>query len=124
MLMELIEANANKYKFVWKPTKFHNKLDIKIKDLLNEMGLEKTYTNDLISSYNYNLILKKYCFDNNIDVNNIPNPKAGEITVKDIPLVADCSSCIMSEPMDITKYGVDIRILVADHFSLITFYHL
>ena len=26
-----IEANANKYKFVWKPTKFHKKLDIKIK---------------------------------------------------------------------------------------------
>ena len=25
---------------------------------------------------------------------------------KDIPLVADCSSCIMSEPMDITKYGL------------------
>ena len=33
-----IEANANKYKFVWKPTKFHKKLDIKIKDLLIEMG--------------------------------------------------------------------------------------
>ncbi len=26
--------------------------------------------------------------------------------VKDIPLVADCSSCIMSEPMDVTKYGL------------------
>ena len=25
---------------------------------------------------------------------------------QDIPLVADCSSCIMSEPMDITKYGL------------------
>ena len=25
------EANANKYKFVWKPTKYHQKLDIKIK---------------------------------------------------------------------------------------------
>lgn len=29
-----IEANANKYKFVWKPTTYHKKLDIKIKDLL------------------------------------------------------------------------------------------
>ena len=26
------EANANKYKFVWKPTKFHQKLDNKIKN--------------------------------------------------------------------------------------------
>lgn len=25
-----IEANANKYKFVWKPTKYHYKLDLKI----------------------------------------------------------------------------------------------
>ena len=29
-----IEANANKYKFVWKPTTYHKKLDVKIKDLL------------------------------------------------------------------------------------------
>lgn len=28
-----IEANANKYKFVWKPTTFHNKLDIKIRNI-------------------------------------------------------------------------------------------
>ena len=35
-----IEANANKYQFVWKPTKFHEKLDIKIKDLLVEIGFE------------------------------------------------------------------------------------
>ena len=28
-----IEANANKYKFVWKPTTFHNELDIKIRDI-------------------------------------------------------------------------------------------
>ena len=34
------------------------------------MQLEKIYTNDLISSYNYNLILNNYCLDNNID-NNI-----------------------------------------------------
>ena len=28
-----IEANANKYKFVWKPTTFHKRLDAKIKTL-------------------------------------------------------------------------------------------
>lgn len=31
-----IEANANKYKFVWKPTTFHKKLDENIKNLLNK----------------------------------------------------------------------------------------
>ena len=30
------EANANKYKFVWKPTKFHLKLCDKVRDLLFE----------------------------------------------------------------------------------------
>ena len=39
-----LEANANKYKFVWKPTKFHKKLDVKIKDLLIEMGFEYKVT--------------------------------------------------------------------------------
>ena len=34
------EANANKYKFVWKPVKFHKKLDVKIKYLLLEMNFE------------------------------------------------------------------------------------
>ena len=31
-----IEANANKYKFVWKPTTFHKNLDNNIKELLNK----------------------------------------------------------------------------------------
>ena len=35
-----IEANANKYKFVWKPTTFHKRLDIKIKKLLLLMKIE------------------------------------------------------------------------------------
>lgn len=33
------EANANKYKFVWKPTKFHEKLSDKIRKLLDEVKL-------------------------------------------------------------------------------------
>lgn len=33
------EANANKYKFVWKPTKFHLKLCDKVRDLLFEYNL-------------------------------------------------------------------------------------
>ena len=33
------EANANKYKFVWKPTKRHRKLSIKINDVIEKYGL-------------------------------------------------------------------------------------
>lgn len=35
------EANANKYKFVWKPTKFHLRLCDKIRDLLSEYNLTR-----------------------------------------------------------------------------------
>jgi len=35
------EANANKYKFVWKPTKYHEKLSGKIRKLLKDVGLNK-----------------------------------------------------------------------------------
>lgn len=40
-----MEANANKYKFVWKPTKFHEKLDIKIKESLFKMEMENKEKN-------------------------------------------------------------------------------
>lgn len=51
-----IEANANKYKFVWKPITYHNKLTIKIKKLLDKYGLandiydDKMITSDKVSS--------------------------------------------------------------------------
>lgn len=35
------EADANKYKFVWKPTKFHLRLSDRIRQLLNEVGLSR-----------------------------------------------------------------------------------
>lgn len=35
------EADANKYKFVWKPTKYHEKLSDKIRMLLNKLGINK-----------------------------------------------------------------------------------
>ena len=35
------EADANKYKFVWKPTKFHERLSDKIRKLLKELNLNK-----------------------------------------------------------------------------------
>ena len=40
------EANANKYKFVWKPTTFHKKLEDKIRVLLKEYDLLKGIPND------------------------------------------------------------------------------
>lgn len=33
-------AHANKYKFVWKPTRFHERLDGKIVALLSEFGID------------------------------------------------------------------------------------
>ena len=35
------EADANKYKFVWKPTAYHNNLSDKIRILLKEVGLSR-----------------------------------------------------------------------------------
>lgn len=75
-----IEANANKYKFVWKPTKFHAKLDVKIKSLLDELGKTNVYTEKLIKSYEYNEILKEYVYDNNIDIFNIPSGRGKRLT--------------------------------------------
>ena len=69
-----IEANANKYKFVWKPITFHKRLDIKIKQLLLEMG----FCNDnkeLIKSYDFNELIKQYILRENMDVDNIPTGK-------------------------------------------------
>lgn len=69
-----LEANVNKYKFVWKPTKFHPKLDIKIKDLLIEIGFEYK-GKELITSFELNEILRKYVGQEKIDIYNIPNGK-------------------------------------------------
>ena len=45
------EADANKFKFVWKPTKHHEKLSDKIRILLNEVGLSRSVpTNGIIDS--------------------------------------------------------------------------
>ena len=73
-----IEANANKYKFVWKPVKFHIKLDIKIKELLDKIGYK--YSKELVKAYEFNNVLKQYSTDNNIDVANIPNGRGKRLT--------------------------------------------
>lgn len=74
-----IEANANKYKFVWKPTTFHNKLDIKIKDLLSNMGFEMTDRN-LIKSHKLKELIDEYIVKENIDVSTIPTGKGKKLT--------------------------------------------
>ena len=38
-----IEANANKYKLVWKPTTFHKKFDIKIKEYVIRENIDINY---------------------------------------------------------------------------------
>lgn len=56
-----IETNANKYKFVWKPTNFHKKLDSKIRNLLSLFGIKIT-KKELIKSGELNEIIKKICY--------------------------------------------------------------
>ena len=77
-----IEANANKYKFVWKPTKFHTKLDIKIKDLLIKMGITEINISNLISSKEFYDYLINYAKVNNIDKNKIPNGRGKRLTIE------------------------------------------
>lgn len=72
------EANANKYKFVWKPTKYHAKLDVKIKNLLDILGYK--YADKLIKAHELNEILKIYANENNIDTNNIPSGRGKRLT--------------------------------------------
>lgn len=49
-----IEANSNKYKFVWKFSTYHKKLDLKIKTLIQNMNF--TYeNNDYIKASELNI---------------------------------------------------------------------
>ncbi len=75
-----IEANANKYKFVWKPTKFHKKLDSKIKELLKEIESKSYDTKKLITVLEFNNLLKEYAVSNNIDIYNIPSGRGKKLT--------------------------------------------
>ena len=77
-----IEANANKYKFVWKPTKFHSKLDIKIKDILDKMGFKKINSKDLINSKDFYDYLMIYAKTNNIDINEKFNGRGKRLTIE------------------------------------------
>ena len=62
-----LEANANKYKFVWKPKKYHENLDIKIRNLIKDIGyVVNDKENKLITSNDFYIILKDYAKKENI----------------------------------------------------------
>lgn len=63
------EANANKYKFVWKPTKHHKRLTVKVSEIITKYGLFDNYreeefirSNTLANAIT-NLKIKRYKFD-------------------------------------------------------------
>ena len=69
-----LEANANKYKFVWKPTKHHEKLDVKIKGYL--ATINKAYQKkEFIKSYELFELIEQYAKENEIDIASIPTGK-------------------------------------------------
>lgn len=72
-----IEANANKYKFVWKPTTYHKKLDIKIRELMSLIGIEITDKN-LIKSSKLKDIIELYVTKENINIDSIPSAKGND----------------------------------------------
>lgn len=76
-----IEANANKYKFVWKPTTFHKRLNLKIKQHLSQLSVENLIDEkELIKASKLNNILKNFAKQNNINTNNIPSGKGIRLT--------------------------------------------
>ncbi len=73
-----IEANANKYNFVWKPKTYHKKLDFKIKELIKEMNFE--YNNVNIKAKEFIVLIKDYADINAINYYDIPNGKGKRLT--------------------------------------------
>lgn len=69
-----LEANANKYKFVWKPTKYHANLDKKIREYL--LTIDEEYTgNAQIKSHELYSRIENYALRNKVDTVNIPTGK-------------------------------------------------
>lgn len=74
-----IEANTNKYKFVWKPTTYHKKLDVKIREQLTLMKIEIT-DKKTIKSNKLKEIIESYVSKENIDVDSIPAGRGKRLT--------------------------------------------
>lgn len=74
-----IEANANKYKFVWKPKTYHKKLDLKIKDLIKEMDFVWK-NNSYIKAEELIILIKNYADLNDINIYDIPSGRGKRLT--------------------------------------------
>ena len=76
-----LEANANKYKFVWKPKKYHENLDIKIRNLIKDIGyVVNDKENKLITSNNFYIILKDYAKKENINISSLSKGRGHRYT--------------------------------------------
>lgn len=71
-----IEADANKYNFVWKPTAFHKKLNLKIQEYLKSIDYDSVINKKEFVKYEeLKNILTKYAIENDIDIAKIPMGK-------------------------------------------------
>ena len=76
-----LEANANKYKFVWKPKKYHENLDIKIRNLIKDIGyVVNDKENKLITSNDFYIILKDYAKKENIKFSSLSKERGHRYT--------------------------------------------
>lgn len=81
------EADANKYKFVWKPTKYHEKLSDKIRELLKKYNLNNAIpSKEIIPS---KLISKKVTEFNELIKHLDINDKENKIIFKDYNLLME-----------------------------------
>lgn len=74
-----IEANANKYNFVWKPLKFHKNLDDKIKEQSKLMKIDFN-PNELIKSNQLFEAINLYAKDSGFNPELIPSGKGKRIS--------------------------------------------
>lgn len=75
-----IEANANKYKFVYKPRKHWDNLDRKIKDLLLLLNEKCEEKDERIVPVELSAYLKYYAVKEKVDIYNIPSGKGTRLS--------------------------------------------
>ena len=75
-----IEANANKYKFVYKPRKHRNNLNKKILELLKIIDEEYEEKDGRISAVELSVYLRYYAEKEKIDVYSIPSGKGTKLS--------------------------------------------
>ncbi|MDO4199063.1 MAG: transposase [Erysipelotrichaceae bacterium] len=75
-----IEANANKYKFVFKPRKHRINLDRKIRILLKELNIGYQEEDCLVMSLELQIALNTFSEIKNIDIKTVPTGKGSKPT--------------------------------------------